>query len=377
MDVLLTQDQKALKEMVRNFAVKEIIPVSAEYDRKGEFPRELYQKAVDMGLTLLTFPEELGGAGLTQLDEALMCEEIGYGDGGMAAVLGACSLASIPVLEGGNAAQKQQIADVLLGGGLLACCITEPESGSDAASMRTTARREGGEYVLNGSKCFITNGGVADLYVVFATLDRSLGARGITAFIVERSRPGVSVGKEEDKLGIRLSNTCDVIFEDVRIPVSNLIGKEGYGFPLVMDTLNRTRAVGSASAVGICQRALDLSVAYAKERKTFGKPIAANQAIQFMLADMEILTQAARHLAWTGARALDMGIADASFGAAAKTFCSDAAMKITTDAVQIYGGYGYSREYPVEKLMRDAKIFQIFEGTNQIQRMVIAGSLLK
>lgn len=377
MDVLLTKDQIELKKMVRDFAVKEIIPVAAEYDKKGEFPRQLYQKAVDMGLTLLTFPEELGGAGLTQLDEALVCEEVGYGDGGMSAVLGACSLASIPVLHGGNDKQRQQIARVLLDGGLLACCITEPESGSDAASMRTSARREGDGYVINGAKCFITNGGVAGIYVVFATMDRSLGARGISAFLVERNRPGVSTGKEEDKMGIRLSNTCDVIFEDVHIPASNLIGKEGHGFPLLMDTLNRTRAVGGASAVGICQRALDLCIAYAKERKTFGRPIAANQAIQFMLADMEILTQAARHLAWTGARALDAGVADASFGAAAKTFCSDAAMKITTDAVQIFGGYGYSREYPVEKLMRDAKIFQIFEGTNQVQRIVIAGSLLK
>jgi len=377
MSVMLTQDQKALREMVRNFAVKEIIPVAAEYDRKGEFPKELFKKAVAMGLTTITVPEALGGSGLGHFEDALVAEELAYGDAGFAVAVGACALGTLPIMLAGSDAQKKKAADVLVSGGLAAFCLTEASAGSDAASLRTTAKKDGDEYVINGTKCFITNGGVADIYVVFATLDREKGAKGICAFIVERSRPGVSTGKEEDKVGIRLSNTCDVIFEEVRIPAENLIGKEGRGFLLAMETLNHTRAEGSASAVGICQRAIDLSVEYGKHRITFGKPIIANQGIQFMLADMEIQTQAARHLVWAAAKMQDAGVADASFGAIAKAFGGDTAMKVSTDAVQIFGGYGYSRDYPVEKLMRDAKIFQIFEGTNQIQRMVIAGNLLK
>lgn len=363
--------------MVRDFVEKEIIPISAEYDRKGEFPQEAFRKAAEMGLTTITIPEEFGGMGLGHFEETLVAEELGYGDAGFAVAVGACTLGTMPIMLAGNDEQRQRAADVLLGGGLAAFCLTEAEAGSDAAALRTTARKEGDEYVLNGAKCFITNGGVADLYVVFATLDRSLGAKGICAFMVEGDRAGVTMGKEEDKFGIRLSNTCEVVFEEVRVPATNLIGKEGHGFLIAMNTLNHTRGEGSSAAVGICQRAIDLSVQYSKERITFKKPIAANQAIQFMLADMEIQTQAARCLVWSAAKMQDVGVADASFGAVAKTFGGDVAMQVSTDAVQIFGGYGYSREYPVEKLMRDAKIFQIFEGTNQIQRMVIAGELLK
>ncbi len=375
--LLMTEDQRELVAMVRKFLSKELTPMIQECDENSRYPMEIHNKLGEMGFFAMDIPEEYGGAGFDAATISHIREALGYADAGFACSFSASTFGIKPVLLVGTEEQKHYYAEKLAAGKMSAMCMTETQSGSDLGRTLTKAVRDGDDFIINGTKCFITNGGVADLYVVFATMDRALGAKGISAFIVERNRPGVSSGKEEDKMGIRLSNTCDVIFEDVHIPASNLLSKEGYGFPLLMDTLNRTRAVGGASAVGICQRALDLSIAYAKERKTFGKPIAANQAIQFMLADMEILTQAARHLAWTGARALDMGVADAGFGAVAKTFCSDAAMKITTDAVQIFGGYGYSREYPVEKLMRDAKIFQIFEGTNQIQRIVIAGSLLK
>ena len=375
MSILLTDEQKDLQAMVKDFVKKEVIPVAADFDIKGEFPRELFKKAVEMGLTTLTLPEYAGGAGLTNFDEALVSEELAYGDAGFAVAVGACGLAAMPLKLAGTEKQMQQLGDVLLNGGLTAFCLTESSAGSDAASLTTTARKEGNEYIINGSKTFITNGGVADFYTVFATLDKSKGAKGITAFIVERDRKGVSTGKEENKMGIRLSNTADVIFDEVRIPVENRIGQEGEGFKIAMGTLDRTRPSGSAAAVGICQRAIDLSIKYAQERITFGRPIIKNQAIQFMLADMEIQTQAARALVWQATRLQDEGIADGTFGAITKTFGGDTAMKVTTDAVQIFGGYGYSREYPVEKLMRDAKIYQIFEGTNQIQRMVIAGSL--
>lgn len=260
---------------------------------------------------------------------------------------------------------------------MAAFCLTEPNAGSDAGAVATTARREGGEYVLNGTKCFITNGGIADVYTVFASLDRSKGLKGLSAFLVERGRSGVSVGKEEDKMGIRSTNTTDVIFQDVRIPADRLLGKEGEGFKIAMQTLDIARPIVGAVGVGLSQAAVDLSVKYAKERVQFGKPIAANQAIQFMLADMAIQTEAARNLVYRAAYLKDAGHPSTMTAAMAKTFSSDTAVRVATDAVQIFGGYGYSREYPVEKLMRDAKILQIFEGTNQVQRMVIAGQLLR
>ncbi len=256
-----------------------------------------------------------------------------------------------------------------------AVALREPDAGSDAGNPRTIAVRDGDEYVINGRKCFITSGGLADVYTVFATMDRSQGTRAITCFIIEKDRPGVFVGKEEDKMGMVLSNTADLVFEDVRIPVKNRVGEEGEGFKIAMKCLDRSRGVNSYGALGICQRALDESIAYAKLRKTFGKPIIAHQGIGFMLADMEIATTASRALLWHCARMIDEGVYDTKLGSVAKAFISDSAVKVATDAVQILGGYGYSREYPVEKLMRDAKLWQIFEGTNQIQRMVIAGSL--
>lgn len=375
MSFLLTDSQKDLQKMVHDFVKDEVIPNAAEWDRKGEFPEKTFKQAAEMGLTTMSLPEELGGVGLGTQESAIVSEELGYGDAGFAVSIGSCNLGVKPVFLSGTDKQKAMAAEVLCGGGRAAFCLTEPDAGSNAAAVRTTAVKEDGEYILNGSKCFITNGGVADLYTVFATIDKEKGAKGICCFMVERSRKGVSVGKEEDKMGIRSSNTASVMFDDVHIPADHLVGAEGVGYKLALGTLAHTRPAGNAAAVGIMQRALDLSVQYAMERKTFGQPIIKNQGIQFMLADMEILTQASRAMVWQAATMLDAGIVDGSYGACTKAFSGDAAMKVTTDAVQIFGGYGYSREYPVEKLMRDAKIYQIFEGTNQIQRMVIAGNL--
>ena len=261
----------------------------------------------------------------------------------------------------------------ILDGKLGAFALTEPGSGSDAGNTKTTAKKDGDDWIINGTKCFITSGGIADVYTVFAQTDKSKGTKGITCFIVEKDRAGVSAGKPEDKMGMVLSNTTDVIFEDVRIPDKNRVGEIGQGYKIALTCLDRSRGVNSYGAVGIAQRAIDEAVAYANERITMGKPIWQHQMVMQLIADMEIQTAAARSLLWDCARMVDAGIIDSKFGAITKTFCADAAMAVTENAVQIMGGYGYSREYPVEKLMRDAKLWQIFEGTNQIQRMVIAG----
>ena len=375
-DILLTAEQRELQAMFRDFARKEIIPISAEYDEKGEFPREVFNKAVDMGLTTLGVPAKYGGSGEGALTGSILSEELGYADAGFAVAVGACNLATIPVMMGGNEEQVQEVADIMLQGGMAAFCLTEAAAGSDAAALRTTATRDGDDYIINGTKAFITNGGVADIYTVFATVDKELGHKGITAFLVPRHLPGISVGKEENKMGIRLSNTTEVIFEDVRVPAKNIIGEVGKGMKIALGTLNRTRAQGAAAAVGLSQRAIDESIKYAKTRMTFGRPIIKNQAIQFMLADMDIQTEAGRQLVRHCCRMVDKGVVDARQGSIAKTFVGDSAVKVALDAIQILGGYGYSREYPVETLLRDAKIYQIFEGTNQIQRMTIAGHLM-
>ena len=374
---LLTEEQLELQAMVREFTEKEVKPYAAEWDVKGEFPMETFKKAADMGLHLLGIPEKFGGMGLGHLTSCIIREELGKGDAGFAVSVGANMLGYTPLAVAGSDDQIKRFADIVVPGELSAFCLTEAQGGSDAGNCLTTAEKVGDEYIINGSKTFITNGGIAEVFTVFAMTDKSKGLKGMSAFMVEKSRGGVSAGAEENKMGIRASNTTDVIFQDVRIPAANLIGQEGDGFKIAMQTLDRTRPAGMASAIGICQRCIDECVAYAKQRVVFGRPIAKQQAIQFMLADMEIQTQAARQMVHYVANLLDHGIYDSNAGSIAKTFAGDTAVKVALDAIQVMGGFGYSREYPVEKLLRDAKIYQIFEGTNQIQRVVISGNMLR
>ncbi len=374
---ILTAEQKELVEMVRNFAIKEVKPHVKELDESGEFPMELLKPAFEMGLHCLEIPEEYGGAGLDYQTTAAVFEELAKVDAGYAISLVTTFVALRSVIMAGNEAQKKLFADIIIPGAFASFCLTEPNSGSDASSMRGSAVKDGDEYVINATKCFVTNGGVADVFVVFASTDKSKGVKGISAFIVERSRPGIVVGKHENKMGLRLSNTTDVAFVDVRVPADHLLGKEGTGFLTAMNTLNISRAFVGTLAVGICQAAIDEAVKYAKERIQFKKPIGQFQAVQMILADMEIQTEAARQLVHHAMILMDDNKPVVKEGSITKTFCGDTVVRVTTDAVQIFGGYGVSKEYPVEKLMRDSKVFQIFEGTNQIQRIVIAKEMLK
>ena len=374
---ILSEENREIQEMAREFAEAKIRPVSKEYDLKGETPLSVYKEAAGLGYTSLCIPEEFGGAGLGTFANILVAEEFARADAGFSVAVQASTLAMKPILLAGTKEQKQYAADALINGGMGSFCLTEPDAGSDAGAIRTKAVKKDGEYIITGRKCFITNAPHADFYVVFAKTEPDAGTKGISAFLVERGREGLSIGKHEDKMGIRLSTTADVILEEVHVPEDHLLGAEGKGFKLAMQTLDRTRLECAAMAAGLSQRAIDLSVDYAKTRVTFGKPIAKLQAIQFLLADMEIRNQAARSLVYQCAAMIDSGAVDGKMNAVAKTFSSEAAMQNTLDAVQIFSGYGYSREYEVEKLMRDAKIFMIFEGTNQIQRTVIAGHLIK
>lgn len=374
---ILSEENREIQEMAREFAEAKIRPVSKEYDLKGETPLSVYKEAAGLGYTSLCIPEEFGGAGLGTFANILVAEEFARADAGFSVAVQASTLAMKPILLAGTKEQKQYAADALINGGMGSFCLTEPDAGSDAGAIRTKVVKKDGEYIITGRKCFITNAPHADFYVVFAKTEPDAGTKGISAFLVERGREGLSIGKHEDKMGIRLSTTADVILEEVHVPEDHLLGAEGKGFKLAMQTLDRTRLECAAMAAGLSQRAIDLSVDYAKTRVTFGKPIAKLQAIQFMLADMEIRNQAARSLVYQCAAMIDSGAVDGKMNALAKTFSSEAAMQNTLDAVQIFSGYGYSREYEVEKLMRDAKIFMIFEGTNQIQRTVIAGHLIK
>ena len=375
--MLYTENQLSLKKMVSDFMKGEIVPIMAECDRTGEPPMEALRKGFDVGFHLLELPEKYGGIGLNNEDYAIVKEEMSAYDAGFGTTFGA----SDHKLAGTGCTVEQLVPAAIAcarraaaaTGALVALDIGP---GSDAAAVRTTAVKDGDSYILNGTKCFITNGGIADIFVVIAVTDKSKGVKGLSAFLVERSM-GVKSGKEEDKMGIRLSNTTDVIFEDVRVPAKNLLGEEGKGFIAAMKTLTLGRIAAAAGATGISAHAVQLATKYAKERMTFGKPIASNQAISFMLADMKIAEETSRQMTLYAARLADAGQNPQMAASIAKTYASDCAMRVATDAVQIFGGYGYSREYPVEKLMRDAKIFQIYEGTNQIQRMVISGALLK
>jgi butyryl-CoA dehydrogenase len=374
---LLDEEGKLLVRMAREFAEKELKPRVAECDRTGEFPRDLYKRATELGLTYLEMPEQYGGPAVNYISVAAVYEEIGRIDAGFAISMAASSLGYKPILLGGSAEQNKRYVDAIMAGKFAAFGLTEPGAGSDSGSISTTAIRDGDEYVLNGTKCFITNGGVADLCTVFALTDPSRGIRGLSCFIVEKGTPGFSSGKEENKMGIRLSNTTELIFQNARIPAANLVGREGGGFKLAMKTLDLARCAIGPFAVGIAQRALEESLAYAKSRVQFGKPIAALQAIQFMLADMAIRTETARQMVVHALTLAELGKPYGLEGAIAKCYSADIAVQNALDAIQIMGGYGYSRDFPVEKLLRDAKIFQIFEGTNQIQRGVIASHIMR
>jgi acyl-CoA dehydrogenase len=375
-DFTLTPEQERLRELAHEFAEREVRPVAWEYDRNATFPTEIIKKAWELGLMNYNIPEAYGGPGLNHISGVLIEEELAWGCSGIQTTLGCNGLATTPLILGGSEELKKEYLGRLMEEPLLASfCLTEPEAGSDVASMRTTAVKRGDKYVINGSKVFITNGGYANWYTVYAKTDKEAGHRGISAFVVPRDA-GVVVDKHEDKLGQRASNTAAVTFNEVEVPANHLIGQENQGFKLAMATLDHTRPSVAAMAVGIARAAFEFAANYAKERVQFGVPIAMHEAIQFMIADMATEVEAARLLTWKSAVLLDQGKRNTLLSSHAKRFAADAAMKIATDAVQIYGGYGFIKDYPVEKLFRDAKIMQLYEGTSQIQRLVIARETL-
>jgi acyl-CoA dehydrogenase len=374
----LTEEQRALQETARRFARAEIAPVAAKLDRDEEFPQRICEKAFDLGLVNLSIPAELGGPGLSHLEQVIVAEEIAAGCVAVATTLVGNDLALLPIVLFGTPDQQRRLLQPF--GERLrfaSFCLTEPGAGSDVAGLATRARRAGDHYVLEGTKCFITNGGVADRFTVFATVDPKQGRRGIACFVVEGRPPGITVAKKEEKMGQRASNTVMLHFDDVPVPAENRIGAEGEGFQVAMGTLDNSRPITAIFAVGIARAAMEHAIAYARERRQFGKPIADLQAIQFMIADMASEIEAARLLAWKAAWLLDQGERNTLVSSHAKRFAADMAMRATTDAVQIFGGYGYTTDYPVEKLMRDAKLIQIYEGTSQVQRLVIARELLR
>jgi len=376
-DLTLTDEQQDLRELAHNFAMKEIRPVAWDYDRESTWPQEIVEKAWEVGLMNTHLPEEYGGAALDYLTGCLIEEEMGWGCSGIGTSLMCNGLAMTPVILGGSDEIKKHYLGMLAEEPKLASfCLTEPDAGSDVSAMRTTAVKKDDKYVLNGTKCFITNGSHASWYSVYAKTDKDAGHKGISAFVVPRDADGVTVDKKEDKLGQRASNTATISFNDVEVPEENLLGEENRGFKLAMMTLDRTRPGVSASAVGIARAAMEFAVDYSKERVQFGVPIAMHQAIQFMIADMATKIEAARLLVWQSGSLLDQGKRNTLASSHAKRFAADTAMEVAVDAVQVYGGYGFIKEYPVEKLMRDAKIMQLYEGTSQIQRLVIAREVL-
>src|SRR6185503_15781213 len=375
-DFTLTEEQQNMQEMAHDFAEKEIRPVAWDYDRDATWPNEIIEKAWEVGLLNSQLPAEYGGAGASYLEGCLIGEELAWGCAAIGTSLGANGLASAPVLLGGSEEVKKKYLGMLAEEPKLASfCLTEPDAGSDVSSMRTTAVRTGDKYLINGSKCFITNGGYADWYTVYAKTDKDAGHRGITAFVVPKDET-VTVDKHEDKMGLRASNTATISFNDTEVPAGNLLGEENHGFKLAMMTLDRTRPGVASMATGIARAAFEFASDYSKERVQFGVPIAMHQAIQFMIADMATKIHAARLMTWNSAVLLDQGRRNTLESSHAKRFAADTAMEVTTDAVQVYGGYGFIKEYPVEKLMRDAKIMQLYEGTSQIQRLVIAREVL-
>ncbi|HUU51329.1 MAG TPA: acyl-CoA dehydrogenase family protein [Nitrospinota bacterium] len=379
MDYFLTDEQKEIRNLARQIADEKIAPVAIEYDEKGEFAWEIVEILAKSDLCGLYIDEKYGGLGGGVFELCLVTEELSRACGGIALSIAATALGAFPIILSGSEDQKERyLPDIAKGKKLAAFAITEADAGSDVGAMQTTARREENFYILNGTKQWITNAGEAEIYVVIAMTNKSKGPRGASAFIVEKGFPGISFGKKENKMGIRSSATREVIFDDCKVPKENLLGGEGKGFIIALKNFDHSRPGVGAQAIGIAQGALEKAVQYAKEREQFGSPISSFQGIQFMLADMATQIEAARALVYSVAKAIDSGQKGfAKESAMAKLFASDVAMKVTTDAVQIFGGYGYMKEYPIEKMMRDAKITQIYEGTNQIQRSIIAHALIK
>ena len=381
MNYFLTEEQKAIQELARKIAVEKVIPVRQELDEKEEFPWEMMKVCADTGLFGVSIPEEYGGVGGGVLENCVAVEELSRVCLGVSVSYAAVGLGASPILFYGNSEQKKKyLPDIAKGKRLAAFGLTEPDAGSDAGAIRTTATRKGDGYVLNGTKQWITNGGEAEIYSIIAMTDRTKGPRGASALILEKGTPGFEFGKKEKKMGIRASTTRELIFQDCFVPKENLLGKEGMGFIITMRTFDKTRPGVGAQGVGLAQGALDEAVRYAKEREQFGKKIISFQAIQHILADMATQVEAARALIYSVARYIDQDPNPreiSKVSGMAKVFASDVAMKVTTDAVQVFGGYGYMRDYPVEKMMRDAKILQIYEGTNQIQRNIIGQELIK
>jgi acyl-CoA dehydrogenase len=371
-----TEEQEQLRKTARDFAANVIRPKAAHHDETGDFPTEILKKAWELGLINCHIPQEYGGLGLKVVEEALISEELGWGCTGISTAITANTLAQAPVIVGGSdALKKKYLAPFADRSIMCSYGVTEPTAGSDVQGIRTTARKVGNDWVLNGQKMWITGAGHAEWFFVLASTDREAGAKGMSAFIVESKTPGVTIGKKEQNMGQRASDTRGITFEDVKVPGENLVGAEGKGFFLAMAAFDHTRPLVAAGAVGLARAALEHSIEYAKTRKTFGKAIAEHQAVAFMIADMATDVEAARLLTLRASWEIDQGRRNTLLAAHAKRFAADAAMKVATDAVQVFGGNGFNREYPVEKLMRDAKIFQIYEGTSQIQRLIISREL--
>lgn len=377
LDFSLTESQKEWRDKTRKFVEENIIPVASEHDAQEKFPAEIVKKAAQAGLLDFAVPKEFGGPGLDALTISLICEEIGRGCIGMQTTIGGNGLAAYPVLYGGNDEQKQRYFRYILDGNLTAFALTEPGAGSDAGAVATRAVLDGDEYVINGSKCFCTNGGHASIMTLIASTDPSKGAKGLSCFMVELDREGITIGKKENKMGLRASNTVEVILSNVRVPKENLVGKEGEGFKLAMTTLDSARMSVGASALGLSKRIMDETIKFVKKEQKGGKPIAASQQVQFKLADIGILIEAGEALVYKTCYLKDAGIRYGKEAAMIKTFCTDNAMKIASMAVSIFGPYGYIVEGLVEKFMRDVKVMQIYEGSNQVQRIVIANNILR
>lgn len=376
-DFSLSEEQKALVETARRFTKERIIPVAAEADRESRFPMQVFKDAWEIGLVNPVVPVEYGGNGMGELENAMLTEELAYGCTGIQTSITANVLALTPIKLGGNEEQKKKYLGRLTAEPVMASYATsEPDAGSDVAGLKTRFTKVGDDYVLSGQKCWITNASYASFYVIFATSDPAKRHKGIAAFIIDRDTPGLKIGKKEDKLGQRASDTAQIFLDEVKVPKENLLAPEGHGFKLAMETFNQTRPDIAAGATGLMRRCLDECVAYAKERKTFGTPIANHQLVQWMIAEMGIRAEATRLLYLKAAWNLDSGVRDPIVSSFAKGFGADAAMATAVDAVQVFGGNGYVKEYPVEKLMRDAKVLQIYEGTSQVQRIVIAKQLL-